>query len=166
MAISIIKAHLERLSLELDNLRFELICQLVLRELIPIDSFWENNLVALLWWQEFATWAMAVFCLTYHCSVGAGGSGEYFAVCTVHCRCRSIICPIPFPSRLITPHTSTATTIVNNTMFTRRDRCSGWLRDGKPVGKPVPRRSLVQLRISWLIALVVLGTKYLAATPL
>jgi len=35
----------------------------------------------------------------------------------------SIICAIPFPSRLITMHTPTATAIVNNTMFTRRDRC-------------------------------------------
>jgi len=35
----------------------------------------------------------------------------------------SIICAIPFPSRLITMHTPTATAIVNNMMFTRRDRC-------------------------------------------
>jgi len=41
----------------------------------------------------------------------------------LHWGCGSIICPIPFPSRLclITSHTSTATTVVNNRMFTRRD---------------------------------------------
>jgi len=37
------------------------------------------------------------------------------AVCTMHCG--SVICPIPFPSRLITTHTSTAAAaVVNNTM--------------------------------------------------
>jgi len=36
-------------------------------------------------------------------------------VCTMHCW--SIICPVPFPSRLITTHTSTAAAVVNNTMF-------------------------------------------------
>ena len=39
--------------------------------------------------------------------------------CSMHCG--SIICPVPFPSILITPHTSTATAVVNNTVFTRRD---------------------------------------------
>jgi len=39
----------------------------------------------------------------------------------LHWGCGSIICPVPFPSRLITPHTSTATAVVNNTMFTPCD---------------------------------------------
>jgi len=30
---------------------------------------------------------------------------------------QSVICPIPFPSILITTHASTAATVVNNTMF-------------------------------------------------
>ena len=33
--------------------------------------------LVLLWWQEFATRFVAVFLLTRHCGVGAGGSGEY-----------------------------------------------------------------------------------------
>jgi len=36
-------------------------------------------------------------------------------ICTMHCV--SIICPIPFPLRLITTHTSTAAAVVNNMMF-------------------------------------------------
>jgi len=39
----------------------------------------------------------------------------------LHLGCGSIICPVPFPSRLITQHTSTASAVVNNTVFTRRD---------------------------------------------
>jgi len=39
----------------------------------------------------------------------------------LHWVCGSIICAVPFPSLLITPHTSTATAVVNNTVFTRRD---------------------------------------------
>jgi len=35
--------------------------------------------------------------------------------------CGSIICPVPFPSRIITPHTSTATAVVNNTVLTLCD---------------------------------------------
>jgi len=37
------------------------------------------------------------------------------AVCTMHCGWGSIICPVPFPSRVIMPHTSTAAVVVNNT---------------------------------------------------
>jgi len=36
------------------------------------------NHVALLRWQEFATWSVAVFCLTYHRGVGASGG------CSMH----------------------------------------------------------------------------------
>jgi len=69
----------------------------------------------------------------------------------------SIICPVPFPSRLITTHTLTATTFVNNT-----------LHDVASVGRATDRRDgrLVQQHISQLFALVVLCTKYVAATPL
>jgi len=73
--------------------------------------------VVLLRWQEFATRSVAVFCLTYH----RGGGGR----CTMHCV--SIICPVPFPSRLITTHTSTAATVVNNMMFYNATR-SSWRR--------------------------------------
>jgi len=41
------------------------------------------------------------------------------ALCTMHYGL--VICPDPFPSRLVTTHTSSATAIVNNTMFARRD---------------------------------------------
>jgi len=54
------------------------------------------------------------------------------------CRCRwwvqyapciagQSFCPVPFPSRLITMHMSTAAAVVNNTM--QRDRCHGWSCD-------------------------------------
>ena len=46
------------------------------------------------------------------------------AVCTMHCGWGSIICRVPFPSRLIMMHTSTAAVVVNNTM-TWRDRHGG-----------------------------------------
>ena len=44
----------------------------------------------------------------------------------------SIICPVLFPSSLIATHTSTATVVVNNTIFTRRDRRGGRSRDRSP----------------------------------
>jgi len=71
--------------------------------------------------------------------------------------CGSVICPVPFPSRLTTTHTSTATAIVL--------RCDAIV---VAVGRTTDRRDdgLVQQRISRLIALVVLGTKYLSATLL
>ena len=50
------------------------------------------------------------------------------AVCTMHCGWGSIICPVPFPSRLIMPHTSTAAVVVNNTT-TLRDRHGGHSHD-------------------------------------
>jgi len=37
------------------------------------------------------------------------------AVCSMHCV--SVICPVAFPSHLITTHTSTATTVVDDTTF-------------------------------------------------
>ena len=39
--------------------------------------------LALLRWQKFATRSVAVFCLTHHRGVDAGGGGECRAVCTV-----------------------------------------------------------------------------------
>jgi len=74
--------------------------------------------LVLLRWQKFATRSVAVFCLTHHGGVGAGGECLQYAL---HWGCGSIVCPVPFPSRLIAPHTSTATTVVNNTDTTRRD---------------------------------------------
>jgi len=85
------------------------------------------------------------------------------AVCTM--LCGSVICPVPFPLCLITTHTSTAAAVVNNYDATRRDTifaAIGYATDRHNRGDD----GLVQQRISLLIALVVLGTKYLSATPL
>jgi len=57
----------------------------------------------------------------------------------------SSICPVPFPSRLITKRMSTATAVVNNTLHDAIVAAIG--------------------RVSRRIALAVLGTKYLAAIP-
>jgi len=67
-----------------------------------------------------------------------------------------------FPSLLITPHTSTAAAVVNNMTLTQ---CNAIV---VAVGRVTDRRDdcLIQQHISRLIALVVLGTKYLVATPL
>jgi len=46
----------------------------------------------------------------------------------MHCGWGSIICPVPFPSHVIMPHTSTAAVVVNNTT-TWRDRHGGRSRD-------------------------------------
>jgi len=72
--------------------------------------------------------------------------------------CLRVICPVPFPSRLITTHSSTVTAVVNNTMFYDATRSSRRL--------VACDDCLVQQRISRLIAFLVLGTKCLSATPL
>jgi len=52
------------------------------------------------------------------------------AVCTMHCG--SVICPVPFLSRLITTHTSTTAAVVNNTMFYDATR-SSWRLVARPI---------------------------------
>ena len=91
--------------------------------------------------QEFATLLVAVFCLTYHRGVGAGDDGR----CSMHHTLRVSHLSRSLP---LMPH--------HNAHVNRRttDRCNRG-NDG-----------LIQQRISRLIALVVLGTKYLFATPL
>jgi len=48
------------------------------------------------------------------------------ALSTITMHCESVICPVPFPSHLITTHTSTAAAAVNNTMFYDATRSSWW----------------------------------------
>jgi len=111
---------------------------------------------ALLRWQKFATRSVAVFCLTYHRSVGVGGKYR----CTMH---HALLVNHLSHYLPLMPHHNThvtATAVVNNTIFTRCDAivaamgCVTHCRDDR----------LVQQCISRLIALVVPGTKYPAAT--
>jgi len=109
--------------------------------------------LVLLRWQEFATRSVVVLCLTYHHGVDGGGR------CSMHHALRVSHLSRSLP---LTPH--------HNAHVNHRCRCSTTRRDAivVAVGLATDRRDdgLVQQRISRLFALVVLGTKYLSATPL
>jgi len=79
-------------------------------------AFRFHSLVLLLRWQEFALGRWR--CFVWHATAVS------VPVPVVGAACRSVICPVPFPSRLITTHASTAAAVVNNTMFYDATRSS------------------------------------------